>query len=172
MNAILTLLVPAALLFAAPQGAPEGRSGKKAKMQQLDTDGNGTLSAAEVEGTPLAERFASIDANRDGQLSRDEMKAAHQARKAERFAARDANGDGSLSKAEVEGSKLAKHFARIDANGDGSLTPEEMKAAHKSHDGKRGKGKRGKGKGKGKAKGKAKAKGKSNGKAKGETARR
>jgi len=124
------------------KAARKGRKGKRGKGKRLDKDGNGTLSAAEVEGTRLAEHFSEIDADGDGELSREEMRAAHEARRAERFAEQDTNGDGALSESEVEGSRLARHFSRIDANDDGQLTPDELKAAHDKRKGKRGKGKR------------------------------
>jgi len=125
-----------------------GKRGKGKRGKQLDKDGNGSLSAAEVEGTRLAEHFAEIDADGDGELSKQEMKAAHEARQVERFASQDANGDGSLSESEVEGSRLARHFSRIDTNDDGQLTQEELRAGHRrgkrsgegkpNRDGKRG----------------------------------
>lgn len=118
----------------------KGKRGKGKRGKKLDKDGNGSLSAAEVEGTRLAEAFSEIDADGDGELSKEEMKAAHEARHAERFAAGDANGDGTLSESEVEGSRLARHFSRIDTNDDGQLTQEELRAGHRK--GKRsGKGK-------------------------------
>ncbi|HEV7270114.1 hypothetical protein [Pseudoxanthomonas sp.] len=44
-------------------------------------------------------RFAAMDANRDGRLSRDEVK--DKGRFAERFDALDTNKDGALSKDEL-----------------------------------------------------------------------
>ena len=49
MHQLFTLLVPAALLFAAPSDGPEREGKRGAKIQKLDTDGSGTLSASEVE---------------------------------------------------------------------------------------------------------------------------
>ena len=94
MQTLLSLLVPAALLFAAPSDGtrPEGKRG--AKMQRLDTDGSGTLSATEVEGTRIAEHFAEIDANGDGELTRDEMRAAHEARRGEHEGKCEGKGKG------------------------------------------------------------------------------
>jgi len=45
-----------------------------------------------------------------------------------RFAAMDANDDGKVTKAEMEVARKAR-FDAIDANGDGTLTTEEMEAA-------------------------------------------
>jgi len=51
--------------------------------KKLDTDGDGRISRAEAAGAPrLAEHFDAIDANGDGFISHDEMKAAHAKRQA------------------------------------------------------------------------------------------
>ena len=138
-------LVPALGFAADNTTAPKGERGSHFK--KADTDGNGTLSRAEVEKSMprLAEKFDQIDTNKDGQLSRDEMKAwkkthkhAHkkgnkadrQAKAAERFKHADTNGDGKISRAEAEKNapRLAKKFDAIDANKDGQLTQEELRA--------------------------------------------
>ena len=162
MNALLQLLVPASLLFAAPADTPERARGHKAnKMQRLDADGSGTLSATEVAGTKLEMRFSKIDADGDGELTTSEMRAHHRAhhkghrgkegkegkkgrgrdhraRSKERFAKRDVDGSGSLSAAEVAGTKMEKHFSKIDADGDGEVTMLEMRAAKKHREAKKG----------------------------------
>ena len=138
-------LVPALGFAADNTTAPKGERGSSFK--KADADGNGTLSRAEVEKSMprLAKNFDQIDTNKDGQLSRDEMKAwkkthkhAHkkgnkadrQARTAERFKHADTNGDGKISRAEAEKNapRLAKRFDAIDANKDGQLTQEELRA--------------------------------------------
>ena len=46
-------------------------------FRQLDKDGDGFLSHAEIGGRPeLQKRFNEIDSNQDQKLSRDEMRAA------------------------------------------------------------------------------------------------
>ena len=139
------ILVPALGFAADNTTAPKGERGSHFK--KTDTDGNSTLSRAEVEKymPRMAEKFDQIDSNRDGQLSRDEMKAwkktrkhAHrmgnkadrQARAAERFKHADTNGDGKISRAEAEKNapRLAKKFDAIDANKDGQLTQDELRA--------------------------------------------
>ena len=138
-------LVPALGFAADNTTAPKRERGSHFK--KADADGNGTLSRAEVEKSMprLAEKFDQIDTNKDGQLSRDEMKAwkkthkhAHkkgnkadrQAKAAERFKHADTNGDGKISRAEAEKNapRLAKKFDAIDANKDGQLTQEELRA--------------------------------------------
>ena len=138
-------LVPALSFAADNTTAPKGERGSHFK--KADADGNGTLSRAEVEKAMprMAEKFDQIDTDKDGQLSRDEMKAwkkthkhAHrmgnkadrQARAAERFKHADTNGDGKISRAEAESNapRLAKKFDAIDANKDGLLTQDELRA--------------------------------------------
>jgi len=89
----------------------------------------------------LAKKFDQIDTNKDGQLSREELKAAKkagktqkQAKAAERFKHADANGDGAISRAEAEkgAPRLAKKFDQIDTNKDGQLTQEELRAYRES----------------------------------------
>lgn len=80
---------------------------------------------------PRAERvFARFDANGDGQITRDEMKA----KAAERFAKMDANADGQVTRDERRAFRKARRaerqerrFARIDANADGAVTLDELK---------------------------------------------
>lgn len=78
-----------------------------------DTDNDGRLSRAEFVEGRLA-RLTAQDANGDGSVSREEMRAAMQARRAERadarFAKLDADGNGAISRAEYD----AGHVARPD----------------------------------------------------------
>jgi hypothetical protein len=64
------------------------------------------------------------------------------ARRGQRFARLDANGDGAISREEAANTRLARRFDKLDANGDGFITKEEMAAMRGK--GKRGHGKRGK----------------------------
>lgn len=98
---------------------------------------------AEVEAK-VKERFAMMDANKDGAITRAEFDAGHATLREGRwsgkrlamtamraggmFAARDADSDGRVSLAEALARPLAR-FDRADANKDGTLTPEERKAA-------------------------------------------
>lgn len=52
------------------------------RFKHADTDGNGALSRAEAEkGMPVLSRhFDRIDANKDGQITREETEAARKAR--------------------------------------------------------------------------------------------
>jgi Ca2+-binding EF-hand superfamily protein len=150
-------LVPALGLAADDATAPKGVRGSH--FSRADADGSGTLSRAEVEKSMprLAEKFDQIDTNKDGQLSRDEMKAwkkthkhvhkkgnkaERQARAAERFKHADTNGDGKISRAEAEQNapRLAKKFDAIDADKDGQLTQDELRAYRESKRSRKDKG--------------------------------
>lgn len=96
----------------------------------------------------LARRFEAIDANGDGRISPEEIRAFRKAERIERrakrnlrdakdrskfeyyFARADANGDGALSRAEAALGlpRVAEKFGRIDSDADGSVTWQEMKA--------------------------------------------
>ena len=152
------------MAFANQQGRPgegrpgegrpgEGRPGmfRPPVVAALDTDGDGELSAAEIEGASKA--LAKLDKNSDGKLSREELgppgpmgplgdrrpgdapPGAGRGRFGEQFQARlkeaDKNGDGKLSKDEVEKADLppfvSENFARMDRNGDGQLDQDELR---------------------------------------------
>jgi hypothetical protein len=111
--------------FAHQQGA------RFARLKAADTNGDGMLSRAEAAALPrLAERFETLDANRDGQVTRDEMRAARaHARGGNLIGLLDADGDGRVSKAEAL-AKAEERFNRADANRDGFLSAEELPARH------------------------------------------
>ena len=144
----------AVIAVAAPEGAGGHRHGAMVeRLKQADADGNGAISRDEAKALPrLAKHFDEVDANRDGQLSKEEMHAFHEQmhaqhaqkraqRMAEHWKKMDADGDGrvSLAEAQANAPRLAQHFQRIDANADGFITPEEMKAAHQARHAKAGK---------------------------------
>lgn len=108
----------------------------------LDTDGDGRISTIEAKESRLADRFATLDLNRDGYLVRSELRAGaaqrhgeHVARRqrhsAERFAAADSNRDGKLSRVEVEANmpRHAKAFSFLDEDRDGFLMPSDLQPA-------------------------------------------
>ena len=105
----------------------------------LDKDKSGSLSTAEVanlEGPAkmLEIHFAEIDANDDGLVTHDELRAAmeqhhadmesHHAEVLERF---DADGDGELSATERQTAHRAL-FDQADTDHNGSLSTAELQA--------------------------------------------
>jgi Ca2+-binding EF-hand superfamily protein len=112
------------------------RHGHGGFLKRLDKDGDGRISRDEAAAAPrLAQHFDQIDANHDGFLTPDELKAAHEARAAEHFRKIDTDGDGRISLAEAlaNAPRLAAHFEQVDANHDGFVTPEELRAAFQAH---------------------------------------
>jgi Ca2+-binding EF-hand superfamily protein len=115
--------------------------------QKADTNKDGSIDRAEFDAQG-AERFKAIDANGDGSITSDEMKAFHEARRAKFEAAKgdmggkflkrfDKDNDGKISAAEwpTEG-RLT--FEKADANSDGFVTADEMAKAHKPREGGKG----------------------------------
>ena len=125
-----------ATVALAEQGDRQGRMLERLKA--ADTNADGLISRSEAAALPrLAERFDQVDANRDGQVSFEELRAARgKHRHGGHLKRMDTDHDGKVSRAEALAAAEAA-FARADANGDGFVTPEEMRAAHKSHHGKR-----------------------------------
>lgn len=117
-------------------GLDQARKAPEAIFRFADRDHDGRLSTAEV--TPLTQRlpqfrFESVDANKDGYLTPEELRT--QGRKAlseidlkGAFATADKNGDQALSKEEFKQafpSVPDPAFARLDRNGDGKLSGED-----------------------------------------------
>lgn len=148
------------------KGARGHRGGPGGGIEKLDKDGDGRISRAEFDAGkaafaqraagkqgkagdaakrgPVAFDFATADGNRDGYLTRSELRAYHERmrpqreaefakRSAERFAAADINKDGKLSKLEVAEKlpQLEKSFAWMDENRDGFLSRQELQPQRK-----------------------------------------
>ena len=80
-------------------------------------------------------RFAQIDTNHDGKISKEERAAA----KAKVFARFDTNGDGNVTMEEYQkgiekmrAERMERRFKSMDTNGDGKVSKAEFEAA-KSH---------------------------------------
>ena len=69
------------------------------RMQRLDSDGDGRISRQEAQSRPIGQRlladFDRADANRDANISREELAAAIEAMRARRRAERQAAGGGA-----------------------------------------------------------------------------
>lgn len=165
-----TLLVSTMVVMACGAAIAQDEDGKKMRMHRdgdhmrqmmkgVDANKDGVITREEVEAAKKA-RFAEIDADGNGALSMDEMKAHHEAMKAEReakkaerrekmaerrgkmegkkqsresehFAKMDTDGDGAIKFEEFGRHDEEDMFSRLDTDGDGRITEEERKAGHK-----------------------------------------
>lgn len=140
---IAALLATAGILGATAVMAKPGFGGFEPKMQfeELDADGNGEITKAEMDAHKAA-RFKTADSNSDGKLSAEEMLAMAQERAQkrtqkmiERF---DTDGDGALSESELpKPGRRGDMFKRMDADGSGGISKEEFEQAAKHRGGKR-----------------------------------
>lgn len=127
-----TILAAAAgLMLAGTAAAQDGGADRR-----LDADGDRRVSLAEMQAAHAA-RFARLDLDRNGALTREERRTGRQlARReqAERLTAlvarRDTNRDGGLSQAEAPGRWT--RLARFDANRDARVTAEELRAGRQA----------------------------------------
>jgi Ca2+-binding EF-hand superfamily protein len=124
-------------MMANPEGAA-------AFFDQLDTDGDGNVTASEVP-EPYADRFAALltraDRDQDNQLSEQEFKkfsarygafeanrpsVAETTQRSRQLIRRsDRDGDGLLTRQETP-PRMAQRFAKLDQNGDGQLDQTEI----------------------------------------------
>ena len=135
--AALTALALGAVasLAIADQGDHPRRGKMIERLKAADTNADGLISRSEAVALPrIADRFDAIDANKDGQVSFEELRAARgkHGRHGGHFNRVDTDNDGKVSKAEALAAAEAL-FTRADANADGFVTREEMGAAHKGH---------------------------------------
>lgn len=122
---------------AQAQGAGFGRGPKPVPFEELDANGDGEVTRAEMQANGQA-RFEKADTDGDGYLSVAELEAGAQA-KARRFigllmSRADANDDGKLSIEEMRDAapNRAAVFDEMDTDGSGGLTRAEMEAGQKS----------------------------------------
>ena len=104
---------------------------QRARLAPADANRDGVLAPEELRAAFEARRAAmraQMDTNRDGTISPDERRAAFEARSAARFARLDANGDGAATAAEV-GAQRWSRIGRADANNDGRVTRDELRQA-------------------------------------------
>lgn len=127
MKKKLTFLTLGAALIAVPVLAAPGAGSKG------DADGNGTLTRTEVQAH-AAERFAKLDANKDGKLDAADRAVKRSEMHAKAFERFDANKDGNISKAEWDQAASDRAAKRGERRADAG----EGKRGMRGHHGKRG----------------------------------
>lgn len=131
LGAALTLTSTAAMAFGGKDGdrGPMGRKGGFMQMEfvDVDLDKNGQITVEDLQAAAKA-RFDTADANGDGALTLDELKAQAEKRMADRMAAKgDGKGDGKGKMFQKRmGWKLEDMLAKKDEDGNGSLSFDEM----------------------------------------------
>ncbi|WP_313330226.1 EF-hand domain-containing protein [Sphingobium yanoikuyae] len=93
----------------AQDGGPGPRGMRGGPMMMADANNDGTITKAELTAS-LEARFAKLDANKDGKLTKEDRDIRRQQRLDERFAALDTDKNGQISKAEFQ----AGHQPRAD----------------------------------------------------------
>jgi hypothetical protein len=109
-----------------PMGRGPGMMGMM-MLDQLDADGDGKVSRAEVDAFRKA-RFESADKSRDGRLDQAEFETlwleVTRPMRIRAFQMLDADGDGIVTAVEVE-RPVNRMFGRLDRDGDGVLEPTD-----------------------------------------------
>ena len=89
-----------------------------------DADGDGTVTAAEIDAYRTAQ-IGAVDASGDGSLSIEEFDELYRSltrtRMVDIFQDLDADGDGQITPAEID-TRMARLIERLDRDGDGSIT--------------------------------------------------
>ncbi len=116
-------------ILATPALAQTGGAGDR--FAAIDRNGDGAISRSEAEAARDA-LFERLDTNGDGYLS--EAERTNGGRAARQLANGDANNDGRLSRAEVMALPY-RMFDRFDANHDGVLSAEELAAVRARRNG-------------------------------------
>lgn len=135
MKTALTVLCATTMIVAGPAAAqgwddddmPHGKGHHRMGLMMMDADDDRAISREEFE-SHQADRFASADADGNGEVTMEEFSAFIEAekkrrqemRRAHMFERLDSNGDGVID-AEETAANNARMFDRMDGNGDGKL---------------------------------------------------
>lgn len=107
-GALLTGALAASHIASAQDGP--GRGGPRGGMMMADANKDGNVTKAEFTAS-LEARFAKMDANGDGKLTKEDRDLRRQQRQEARFTQLDADKNGQISKAEF----MAGHERRAEA---------------------------------------------------------
>ncbi|WP_421680704.1 EF-hand domain-containing protein [Stenotrophomonas bentonitica] len=141
-----SLLLLALLLSTGAAGlavaADTPAAGDKPARAKLDTNGDGFIDRTEAAKAPrLAAQFDTLDTNKDGKLSREELPRGHGKRHGrgpgghgDWMAKLDTNKDGRISREEAKADpRLAARFDEMDVNKDGYLDKADRELRMKQH---------------------------------------
>ncbi len=114
--------------------AHPGGSGGGGRFDRLDANGDGKITAEEVEQQQQqrelqrSDFLSQADKDGDGAVSKQEMQAFHEARRAERREMHnpDKNGDGVIDQEEYMNA-AGLRFDRLDKNDDGVIGEDEKR---------------------------------------------
>jgi Ca2+-binding EF-hand superfamily protein len=141
MRKILLVAAGAAALATAACGLAQAQSGNEGSggrhgIFQSDSNSDGVLTRAEFDAGRTA-RFARLDADNNGQLTREEMHAqrgergerghrgrGHRGGPGGHLNGADANNDGNITREEFLARPIAM-FERLDANSNGVIEASE-----------------------------------------------
>ena len=123
LTGVLTAVALGGVLIAGGVAvAQQPTQERAARGMRADADTDGRLSQAEFV-TARVQRLSVADANRDGTVAAEEMRAARQARMANRGQGRfdrlDADNDGMISRAEFDAPRAARAEGGPGARGEG-----------------------------------------------------
>ena len=128
MKKILTsALLGATLLAGSAIAAPQDQPMRGDMLAKADANGDGTITNAEFLADVDA-RFARLDGNKDGKISKEERPGAGEGRGGRMMSRIDTNDDGTISLDEQR-AQANKRFERLDTNNDGKLDQAERDAA-------------------------------------------
>jgi Ca2+-binding EF-hand superfamily protein len=140
---VVALGVIAGCALSLPVMAGDGPECQRHKAARMEAEGfgDGQISATEHAAT-AQKRFETMDVNKDGRVTADEINASHGAESiawakhpisaADKIKKLDTNNDGALTAREyADGSQ--KMFDKLDVDGDGYLTADEMRVETKSN---------------------------------------
>jgi Ca2+-binding EF-hand superfamily protein len=133
---LIVLAVLAALSSASAFAVdtPPSDGGQRG-LSKLDSNGDGVIDRAEAAKAPrLAQNFDTLDKNKDGKLSRDELpkRGDFRHRGHDRMAKLDTNKDGRISREEAKADpKFAERFDKMDFNKDGYVDKADFQARMK-----------------------------------------
>ena len=135
-NTTKILLASVLIVAGASVAMAQGPRGEAMTFEQLDVDGSGEITAEDLT-TLRNDRFAALDSDGDGAVSKDEFLAAQRLQaedRAERMFDRlDADGDGVLSRDVIEGRQRGgggdRMISRFDEDNSGGISAEEFEEA-------------------------------------------